>query len=186
MNLIKALVLSIVVAIVTFYIGKTFIYPQQLPTKVIAYDTITKDTGKTKFYPEYIDTTIYSTILLHDTVHTKIDTYAILVDYFAKKFYVDTTIVDSLLTVIIEDSITKNSIVYRHIKTRYINKTTTIYPTTQLKGLFIGGNLWFNTIGLNASYINNNNCFDLSFNLSNFNNNIIYYPTIGFKRKLQW
>lgn len=75
-----------------------------IDTVLVPYDTIVYRPGK----KIYIDTTIYVQIPI------TIDTIAILKDYYSKKIYIDTLkLTDSLGYIIVNDTISKNSIIGR-------------------------------------------------------------------------
>src|SRR6056300_473502 len=50
---------------------------------------------------------------VHDTTLKDIDTLSVLKDYYAKYFYTDTLDLDSLGNIIINDTISQNSIIFR-------------------------------------------------------------------------
>jgi hypothetical protein len=94
-------------------------------TSVVTYDTVTNET--VSYVPQYYEKEIIKYI--HDTI-TQIeykieptDTSAILEDYFAKYYYVDTVIHTDSITFIVYDTITQNQIAGR--SSRY----NILYPT---------------------------------------------------------
>jgi hypothetical protein len=98
---------------------------------------------------------------VHDTILADIDTLNILKDYYTKYFYTDTLDLDSLGSIIINDTISKNSIIFREIQPNVFIPTTTVtntvlvnnrefYAGFGLKGRidqinYLGGELLFRT-----------------------------------------
>lgn len=77
---------------------------------------------------------------VYDTIPTDIDTLSILKDYYAKYFYTDTLSLDSLGSIVINDTISRNSIIFREIQPNVLIPTTTITNTIYLnKREFYGG-----------------------------------------------
>jgi len=90
-------------------------------TKIeVKYDTV--KTVRETYVPKYI--TRYETNI--DTFQAPIDTVAILRDYYAKYYYSDTLQIDTLGYAIINDTITRNTVLARDIKTNILIPTTTI------------------------------------------------------------
>jgi len=90
-------------------------------------------------------------------VPAEIDTLAILQDYYAKYAYSDTVLLDSIGTVQINDTISKNKIISRSLIFNYkiplITETITVKekPTNQL---YLGGGVNFDkTDFLNSAYV---------------------------------
>ena len=95
-------------------------------TKVeIRYDTV--QTVVEKYTPKWRDRIITKT----DTIPSIIDTLAILKDYYAKYVYTDTLKIDTIGYAIINDTITRNTILSRNVTTNLlvptITRTNTIY-----------------------------------------------------------
>jgi len=102
------------------------------------YDTI--QTTKETYIPKWQTKIITETIVEIDTFTQPIDTLAILQDYYTKYFYQDTIKIDTLGYAIINDTITKNSIFSRDIKTIFTLPTTTINNKIYLNKIeFYGG-----------------------------------------------
>ena len=106
------------------------------------YDTVTVD--KKIYVPKWktkIVTKIDSIL-----VNTPIDTLEVLKDYYAKNVFIDVVDLDSLGVVIITDTIWKNSIFSRKIKSDIIIPTTTVTQTKYInqRELYWG-------VGLNGS-----------------------------------
>ena len=77
---------------------------------------------------------------IHDTTPADIDTLYILKDYYSKYFYTDTLNLDSLGSIVINDTISKNSILFREIHPNVLIPTTTITNTVYInKREFYGG-----------------------------------------------
>jgi len=77
---------------------------------------------------------------VHDTIPADIDTLDILKDYYAKYFYTDTLDLDSLGNIVISDTISQNSIVFREIQPNVLIPTTTITNTVYVNNReFYGG-----------------------------------------------
>lgn len=66
---------------------------------------------------------------VYDTIPTDIDTLSILKDYYAKYFYTDTLSLDSLGSIVINDTISRNSIIFREIQPNVLIPTTTVTNT---------------------------------------------------------
>ena len=66
---------------------------------------------------------------IHDTIPANIDTLSILKDYYAKYFYTDTLSLDSLGSIVINDTISRNSIIFREIQPNVLIPTTTVTNT---------------------------------------------------------
>ena len=77
---------------------------------------------------------------IHDTIPTDIDTLSILKDYYAKYFYTDTLSLDSLGNIVINDTISRNSILFREIQPNVLIPTTTVTNTVYINNReFYGG-----------------------------------------------
>lgn len=122
------------------------VYIQGKPYEVIKHDidtfeVVKRDTIEKQGKDIYHDTTIYV------TVPQSVDTGAVLKDYYAKKFYRDTLeLSDNLGTVVINDTIFKNSIhnrkYYTEVSERYI-KDMMIVKEAQRNQVYYGGNMGF-------------------------------------------
>lgn len=96
-----------------------------ISTKVVTkYDTI-KSTS-ISYVPKVISKTAFKvdTFILDKTL--KIDTAAILTDYYSKYYYSDKIKIDSFGDITINDSVSKNAIFCREVKKNIIIPTTTI------------------------------------------------------------
>ena len=114
--------------------GNDPIEPKIVTEIEVRYDTV--ETVKETYIPKYI--TRYETDI--DTFRAPIDTVAILRDYYAKYFYSDTLLIDTIGYAIINDTITKNTILARDVKSNIFIPTTTITNTVYLYNReFFGG-----------------------------------------------
>ena len=97
--------------------------PIILTDTVTLYDTIIEST--INYVPQY--KIQYQSKV--DTVFGEVDTLAILKDYYAKYVYTDTLYIDTLGYAVINDTITRNSILSRNIKTNIVVPTSTVTNT---------------------------------------------------------
>ena len=108
--------------------------PEVITEVVTKWDTL-KVTEK-----EYVPKYIRKTIIDIDTFQAPIDTVSILKDYYAKYFYTDTIKIDTLGTIVINDTVTRNLISMRDVQSNIFIPTTTITNTVYLyKREFYGG-----------------------------------------------
>ena len=108
--------------------------PEVITKVVTRWDTL-KVTEK-----EYVPKYIRKTIVDIDTFQVPIDTVSILKDYYAKYFYTDTIKIDTLGTIIVNDTVTRNLISMRDVQSNIFIPTTTITNTVYLyKREFYGG-----------------------------------------------
>ena len=113
--------------------------PEVITEVVTQWDTI-KVTEK-----EYVPKYIRKTVVEIDTFSAPIDTVSILKDYYAKYFYTDTIKIDTLGTIVINDTVTRNLISMRDVQSNIFIPTTTITNTTYLYkrelfwGVAVGG-----------------------------------------------
>ena len=113
---------------------------QTIPDPITITKTITKwDTLK-------IDSLVYvpkwrtKVTTVHDTILADIDTAEILKDYYSTYVYTDTLSLDSLGSIVISDTISKNSILFRDVQPNIFIPTTTVTNTVYLyKREFFGG-----------------------------------------------
>ena len=101
--------------------------PEVITEVVTKWDTL--EVTNTKYVPKYIKKTIVNT----DTFQAPIDTVSILKDYYAKYFYTDTIKIDTLGTIVINDTVTRNLISIRDVQSNIFIPTTTITNTIYLK-----------------------------------------------------
>jgi len=108
--------------------------PEVITEVVTKWDTL-KVTEK-----EYVPKYIRKTIVDIDTFQAPIDTVSILKDYYAKYFYTDTIKIDTLGTIIVNDTVTRNLISMRDVQSNIFIPTTTVTNTVYLyKREFYGG-----------------------------------------------
>ena len=105
---------------------------------------------------EYIPKWKTRTETIHDTIPSNIDTLSILKDYYAKYFYTDTLDLDTLGNIVINDTISKNTIVSRRIKPNVLIPTTTVYSNTTVNKtrFYTGINMSANKQSLNQAGVN--------------------------------
>jgi len=102
-------------------------------TKVeIRYDTV--QTVVEKYVPQWRDRIITIT----DTIPLKIDTLAILKDYYAKYVYTDTLKLDTIGYAVVNDTITRNTIFSRDVTTNILIPTI-----TQTNTVYINKSEWY-------------------------------------------
>lgn len=92
----------------------------------VEYDTIIKSV------PEYVPKWRVKYVTEIDTFQTPIDTVSILRDYYAKYVYSDTLKIDTLGYAVINDTISRNTILSRDIKTNLLIPTTTVTNTVYI------------------------------------------------------
>lgn len=108
--------------------------PEVITEVVTQWDTIR--VAEKEYVPKYIRKTVVEI----DTFSAPIDTISILKDYYAKYFYTDTIKIDTLGTIVINDTVTRNLISMRDVQSNIFIPTTTITNTVYLyKREFYGG-----------------------------------------------
>lgn len=101
---------------------------------VTKWDTV--EVAKTEYVPKIIEKVVINI----DTFNAPIDTVSVLRDYYAKYFYTDTIQIDTLGSIIINDTITRNLISMRDVQSNIFIPTTTITNTVYLnRREFYGG-----------------------------------------------
>ena len=122
--------------------------PEVITEVVTKWDTVA--IKKTKYVPKIIEKVVVNI----DTFTTPIDTVSVLKDYYAKYFYTDTIQLDTLGSIIVNDTITRNLISFRDVQSNIFIPTTTITNTVYLyKREFYGGI----SVGANQQMIQNIN-----------------------------
>ena len=127
---------------------------------MVTYDTVTNET--VSYVPQYYERETIKYI--HDTI-TQIeykieptDTSAILEDYFAKYYYVDTVIHTDSITFIVYDTITQNQIAGRSSKYNILYPTITNTITEKhyinARELYLGFNTGFSLKPFNLANAN--------------------------------
>lgn len=128
--------------------SSTPVEPEVITEVVTKWDTVSVE--KTKYVPKIIDRIVYDI----DSFPTPIDTVAILKDYYSKYFYSDTIHIDTLGTVIVNDTITRNLILFRDVQSNIFVPTTTITNTVYLYKRELFGGI---SVGSTPSAIQNLN-----------------------------
>jgi len=134
---IQTLLVVVLAALLFFQRGCSSTPPVE--PKVIT-EVVTKwDTVKVE-QTEYVPQIIEKVVINIDTFTTPIDTVSVLKDYYAKYFYTDTIQLDTLGSIIVNDTITRNLISFRDVQSNIFIPTTTITNTVYLyKREFYGG-----------------------------------------------
>ena len=108
--------------------------PKVITEVVTKWDTVKVE--KTEYIPKVVEKVVVNI----DTFSAPIDTTAVLKDYYAKYFYTDTIQLDTLGSIIVNDTITRNLISFRDVQSDIFIPTTTITNTVYLyKREFFGG-----------------------------------------------
>ena len=108
--------------------------PKVITQVVTKWDTVKVE--KTEYIPKVVEKVVVNI----DTFSAPIDTTAVLKDYYAKYFYTDTIQLDTLGSIIVNDTITRNLISFRDVQSDIFIPTTTITNTVYLyKREFYGG-----------------------------------------------
>ena len=130
--------LIVVLAVLLFLQRSCSSTPPVEPT-VITEVVTHWDTVKVKT-TEYVPKIVEKVVVNIDTFSAPIDTVSVLKDYYAKYFYTDTIQIDTLGSIIINDTITRNLISMRDVQSNIFIPTTTITNTVYLyKREFLGG-----------------------------------------------
>ena len=108
--------------------------PEVIKEVVTRWDTVKIE--KTQYVPKIVEKVVVDI----DTFSTPIDTVTVLKDYYAKYSYTDTIQLDTLGSIVISDTITRNLISYRDVQPNIFIPTTTVTNTVYLyKREFFGG-----------------------------------------------
>jgi len=108
--------------------------PEVITKIVTKWDTVKIE--KTEYVPKIVEKVVVNI----DTFSAPIDTVTVLKDYYAKYFYTDTIQIDTLGSIVINDTITRNLISMRDVQSNIFIPTTTITNTIYLyKREFYGG-----------------------------------------------
>ena len=134
---IQTLLVVVLAALLFFQRGCSSTPPVE--PKVIT-EVVTKwDTVKVE-QTEYVPQIIEKVVINIDTFSTPIDTVSVLKDYYAKYFYTDTIQLDTLGSIIVNDTITRNLISFRDVQSNIFIPTTTVTNTVYLnRREFYGG-----------------------------------------------
>ena len=132
---ILILILGVVILWLTQCRRSEPIVDEIVKTEVVTkWDTV--EVAKTEYVPKIIEKVVIDI----DTFNTPIDTVSVLEDYYAKYFYTDTIQIDTLGSVVINDTITRNLISFRDVQSNIFIPTTTITNTVYLnRREFYGG-----------------------------------------------
>ena len=120
--------LLIVVLAVFLFLQRSCSFTPKVEPEIITEIVIQFDTIKV-IEKEYVPKYIRKTIVEIDSFQLPIDTVSILRDYYAEYFYTDTIKIDTLGTIVINDTITRNSISIRDILSNILVPTTTVTNT---------------------------------------------------------
>ena len=94
--------------------------PEVIVTIETKWDTV--NVVQTEYVPKWRTKIVTE----HDTIPADVDTMAILEDYYAKYYYTDTLTLDTLGYLVVNDTITQNSILSRSFVSKVQIPTTTI------------------------------------------------------------
>ena len=134
--------LLIVVLVVLLLLQRSCSSKPEPETKIVEKVTIKYDTVKVNtivYQPKWRDRIITRV----DTVPRIVDTAVILKDYYTKYAYSDTVIIDTLGTLVVNDTVTQNRIFSREIFTDFI------YPTKLIeRDIYKSENEWYAGFGL--------------------------------------
>src|SRR6056300_1243881 len=120
---IQNLLIIVLVVLVLFQSQcskKDPVEPEVIVTIETKWDTVS--VTQTEYVPKWKTKIVTE----HDTIPQDIDTMSILRDYYARYFYTDTLNLDTLGYLVLNDTITKNSILNRSFTSKIQIPTTTI------------------------------------------------------------
>ncbi len=135
---IQNLLIVVLVVIILLMRGcsrnKPISEPKIITETIVKWDTLKIDS--LVYVPKW--RTKVTTI--HDTIPADIDTLDILKDYYAKYSYTDTLSLDSLGSIVINDTISRNSILFRNVQPNILIPTITVTNTSYIhQREFFGG-----------------------------------------------
>lgn len=174
-DLIKPLFVFVIAFILFFALG--YFYNNRTEQQSISTSTsdtvYLKDTAKHITISNHFYTNTYTVIPIG-----KIDTSAIIKNYYTKRFLTD-TLKDSLIRIVIFDTLYHNNLIYR--KKQYellkpyqkqITTTHSITVTVSQKGFYAGAFFGFNSsvlqsAGLEANYITHKFNYGLGYDFKN-------------------
>lgn len=114
--------------------NETIPEPKITTETIVKWDTVIIE--KTQYIPKW--RTKVTTV--HDTILAKVDTAFILKDYYSTYAYTDTLNLDSLGSIVINDTISKNSILFRDVQPNIFIPTITVTNTSYIyQREFFGG-----------------------------------------------
>jgi hypothetical protein len=123
--------LIIILAAVLLYQSQCSRKPDVEPEVIVTIETKwdTVNVTQTEYVPKWRTRVVTE----HDTIPQDIDTMSILKDYYSKFHYVDTLTLDTLGYLVLNDTISKNSIMSRSFVSDISIPTTTITKEIYLK-----------------------------------------------------
>ena len=132
---ILILILGVVILWLTQCRRSEPIVDEIVKTEVVTkWDTV--EVAKTEYVPKIIEKVVIDI----DTFNVPIDTVSVLKDYYSKYYYSDTIQIDTLGSVIVNDTISQNLIFFRDVQSNFFIPTTTITNTVYLnRREFYGG-----------------------------------------------
>ena len=111
-------------ALILLYQSQCSRKPKPEPEVIVTIETKWDTVSVTQ--TEYVPKWRTKVVTEHDTIPQDIDTMSILRDYYAKYFYSDTLNLDTLGYIVLNDTITKNSVTSRSFDSKFSIPTTTI------------------------------------------------------------
>jgi hypothetical protein len=114
------IVLAVILLLQKNCSGNDVVEPEVIVTIETKWDTV--NVTQTEYVPKWRTKVVTE----HDTIPLNIDTMSILKDYYSKYHYTDTLNLDTLGYLVLNDTITKNSILSRSFNTKIQIPTTTI------------------------------------------------------------
>lgn len=176
MNSTRFYIMLCVIALLSFIVGMQCHSNKETIAKSYTYtsDTIfIADTNKYSNVKKYFNITNIYTV----TPIGKIDTPGIIRNYYTKRFLAD-TLKDSLLQIVVLDTLFNNSVVWREKQYRFIKPRQTIitntlsipvtsYPNGFYLGSFFGFNKNLVSAGVEADYITKKINYGLGYDLKN-------------------
>jgi hypothetical protein len=105
-------ILAILVLVMSLFTG--FLVRKLSQKQTVEYITDTIRIKRTEYIPKP------STVYVPVAVHTVVDTAAIIADYFATRFYVDTLLSTNDFNVVLRDSVSENRIISRNFDIEYL------------------------------------------------------------------
>ena len=114
------LILALIILLQSQCSRKDPVEPEVIVTIETKWDTV--EVTKTQYVPKWKTKVVTEEVL----IPADIDTMSILEDYYARYFYTDTLNLDTLGYLVLNDTITKNSILNRSFTSKIQIPTTTI------------------------------------------------------------
>lgn len=179
-NILKSIIFLLILSIITILLFKDCKKDEE-DNIVINRDTIINviDTAYI-IKPDSIE--VIKPVYIKIPNDTIIDTVIVIKDFYTKVYATDTVMTsDSLVRVVINDTIYKNSIDYRDVLISYSSVEKTITNTIYNDGLYLGLGLSSSNkigLGLNCNYAKNKSIYGISA----YTNGII---TINYSYKIK-